>query len=464
MGDKVWRQGNALGNSPEITTSPVGQTRHPPPRGIRCIPPLPASIGEDGRGFKIKLENYAANGYVGGNQVKFTMIKRELTQELTETMRAYPVVTLTGPRQAGKTTLARWCFPSFSYASLEDPQVRELAVSDPVAFFARYPEPVIIDEIQRVPEITSWVQVRVDEDRKRKGRFLLTGSHQPELHQAVSQSLAGRTAILNLMPLSVSEVLGHEPQIATDALLLRGFMPEVHDQGMEPTRYYRNYYKTYVERDLRQLAQIRNLAPFERFMTLLAGRVGQVVNLSRLTGETGVSSTTLAGWLSTLEASFLVFRLQPFFSNISKRTVKSPKIYFTEVGLASYLLGLETPQQVSRDPLRGNLFENLVVADILKSRLNIGKEPNLFYLRTEKGFEVDLIMREGRTLRPVEIKSAATFNSEFTAALRRFCTAEPEAADPLLIYDGENFPERNGVRCANFRAWRGGAGGGGWHK
>ncbi|MGI6099546.1 MAG: ATP-binding protein [Lentisphaerae bacterium] len=392
------------------------------------------------------------------------MIKRELTQELTETMRAYPVVTLTGPRQAGKTTLARWCFPSFSYASLEDPQVRELAVSDPVAFFARYPEPVIIDEIQRVPEITSWVQVRVDEDRKRKGRFLLTGSHQPELHQAVSQSLAGRTAILNLMPLSVSEVLGHEPQIATDALLLRGFMPEVHDQGMEPTRYYRNYYKTYVERDLRQLAQIRNLAPFERFMTLLAGRVGQVVNLSRLTGETGVSSTTLAGWLSILEASFLVFRLQPFFSNISKRTVKSPKIYFTEVGLASYLLGLETPQQVSRDPLRGNLFENLVVADILKSRLNIGKEPNLFYLRTEKGFEVDLIMREGRTLRPVEIKSAATFNSEFTAALRRFCTAEPEAADPLLIYDGENFPERNGVRCANFRAWRGGAGGGGWHK
>jgi predicted AAA+ superfamily ATPase len=464
VGDKVWRQGNALGNSPEITTSPVGQTRHPPPRGIRCIPPLPASIGEDGRGFKIKLENYAANGYVGGNQVKFTMIKRELTQELTETMRAYPVVTLTGPRQAGKTTLARWCFPSFSYASLEDPQVRELAVSDPVAFFARYPEPVIIDEIQRVPEITSWVQVRVDEDRKRKGRFLLTGSHQPELHQAVSQSLAGRTAILNLMPLSVSEVLGHEPQIATDALLLRGFMPEVHDQGMEPTRYYRNYYKTYVERDLRQLAQIRNLAPFERFMTLLAGRVGQVVNLSRLTGETGVSSTTLAGWLSILEASFLVFRLQPFFSNISKRTVKSPKIYFTEVGLASYLLGLETPQQVSRDPLRGNLFENLVVADILKSRLNIGKEPNLFYLRTEKGFEVDLIMREGRTLRPVEIKSAATFNSEFTAALRRFCTAEPEAADPLLIYDGENFPERNGVRCANFRAWRGGAGGGGWHK
>ena len=165
------------------------------------------------------------------------MIKRELTQELTQTMRAYPVVTLTGPRQAGKTTLARWCFPSFSYASLEDPQVRDLAASDPMAFFARYPEPVIIDEVQRVPGITSSVQIRVDQDRKRKGRFLLTGSHQPGLHQAVTQSLAGRTAILNLMPLSVSEVLEHEPDIATDALLLRGFMPEVHEEGMEPTRY-----------------------------------------------------------------------------------------------------------------------------------------------------------------------------------------------------------------------------------
>jgi uncharacterized protein len=381
------------------------------------------------------------------------MIERDLTQELMQTMRAYPVVTLTGPRQAGKTTLARWCFPSFSYASLEDPQVRDLAASDPRALFARYPEPMIIDEVQRVPGMASSVQVLVDKDRKRKGRFLLTGSHQPGLHEAVSQSLAGRTAILNLMPLSVSEVLSHEPDISTDDLLLRGFMPEVHDEGMDATRYYRNYYKTYVERDLRQLAQIRNLAAFERFMALLAGRVGQVVNLSGLSGETGVSSSTLAEWLSILEASFLVFRLQPFFSNISKRTVKSPKLYFTEVGLASYLLGLETTLQVSRDPLRGHLFENLVVADIMKSRLNRGKDPHLFYLRTEKGFEVDLIVREGRTLKPIEIKSAATFNSSFLAALKRFCEAEAEAADPLLIYDGENYPERNGVKCANYRSW-----------
>ena len=382
------------------------------------------------------------------------MIERVLAKELTQTLRAYPVVTLTGPRQAGKTTLARWCCPTFSYASLEDPQVRDLAASDPRAFFARYPEPVIIDEVQRVPGITSSVQVLVDQNRKRKGRFLLTGSHQPGLHQAVSQSLAGRTAILNLMPLSVSEVLSHKTDIATDALLLRGFMPEIHDSGMDATRYYRNYYKTYVERDLRQLAQIRNLAAFERFMTLLAGRVGQVVNLSGLSGETGVSATTLAEWLSILEASFLVFRLQPFFSNISKRTVKSPKLYFTEVGLVSYLLGLETELHVSRDPLRGNLFENLVVADIMKSRLNRGKDPNLFYLRTEKGFEVDLIVREGHALKPIEIKSASTFNCGFLSALKRFCEAESDAAEPLLIYDGENYTERSGVKCANLRSWR----------
>jgi len=379
------------------------------------------------------------------------MIYRELTKELVKTMASYPVVTLTGPRQAGKTTLAKQCFPRFSYATLEDPAIRNLAESDPKSFFRKYPEPLIIDEVQRVPGITSSVQVLVDEDRKRKGRFLLTGSHQPGLHMAVSQSLAGRTAVLNLMPLSVHETLSHDSDISTDELILSGFMPEVHDDGKDPTAYYRNYYMTYVERDLRQLAQIRNLSAFERFMVLLAGRVGQVVNLSGLSGETGVSSTTLAEWLSVLEASFLVFRLQPYFSNISKRTVKSPKIYFTEVGLAAYLLGLESVQQVSRDPLRGNLFENMVVADVMKSRLNRGREPRLFFLRTEKGFEIDLIAQEGRSLHPMEIKSASTFNSAFVTNLRRFCKAEPDAKLPLLIYDGESYPERDDVRCVNFR-------------
>lgn len=382
------------------------------------------------------------------------MISRDMTEELVRTMESYPVVTLTGPRQAGKTTLAKWCFPSFSYASLEDSEVRNLAESDPKAFFRKYPEPLIIDEVQRVPGITSSIQVIVDLDRKRKGRFLLTGSHQPGLHQAVSQSLAGRTAILNLMPLSMHEALSHHATLSTDELILRGFMPEVHDEGKDPTVYYRNYFRTYVERDLRQLAQIRSLAAFERFMVLLAGRVGQIVNLSALSGEIGVSSSTLAEWLSILEASFLVFRLQPYFSNISKRMVKSPKIYFTEVGLAAYLLGLESPLHVSRDPLRGNLFENMVVADVMKSRLNRGRDPHLFFLRTEKGFEVDLILQDGRSLKPMEIKSAVSFNADFIVGVKRFCAVEPAAASPLLIYDGEGYPERNGVTCMNFREVR----------
>lgn len=379
------------------------------------------------------------------------MIPRTLADELIGTLKAYPSVMLTGPRQAGKTTLAKWCCPEFSYASLEDPEIRLLAESDPTTFFDKFPEPLIIDEVQRVPDIVSSIQVRIDQDRKRNGRFLLTGSHQPRLHETVSQSLAGRTAILNLMPLSVQEALPRHPDMATDEMLLNGFMPEIHDSRKDPTTFYRNYYKTYVERDLRQLAQIRNLAAFERFMVLLAGRIGQVVNLSRLAGEIGVSASTLSEWLSILEASFLVFRLQPFFSNISKRTVKSPKLYFTEVGLASYLLGLESPLHVSRDPLRGNLFENLVVAEAMKSRLNRGKDPRLFFLRTEKGFEVDLIVQEGPSLRPVEIKSAATFHSDFTTRLKRFCEMEPRATGPLLVYDGESYASRNGVKCANFR-------------
>jgi len=379
------------------------------------------------------------------------MIHRDLAKELVKTMAAYPVVTLTGPRQAGKTTLAKQCFPRFSYATLEDPAVRNLAENDPKAFFRKYSEPLIIDEVQRVPGITSSIQVIVDEDRKRKGRFLLTGSHQPGLHMTVSQSLAGRTAVMNLMPLSVHEALSSDPGLSTDELILRGFMPELYDDEKDPTVYYRNYFRTYVERDLRQLAQIRNLAAFERFMVLLAGRVGQIVNLSSLSCETGVSSTTLAEWLSVLEASFLVFRLQPYFSNISKRTVKSPKIYFTEVGLAAYLLGLESHLQVSRDPLRGHLFENMIVADIMKSRLNRGKDPRLFFLRTEKEFEIDLIVQEGRSLHPVEIKSAETFNPAFIANLQRFCKSEPDAKSPVLVYDGENYPERDGVSCVNFR-------------
>jgi len=378
------------------------------------------------------------------------MINRTMTAVLHRMAAQYPVVTLTGPRQSGKTTLAKACFPNHAYANLEQPDLRRLAHDDPHGFFVRFPPPVIIDEIQRVPDIASYVQAAVDKNRRAKGQYILTGSHQTDLHQTVSQSLAGRTALLRLLPLSLQEVatLGKLPD--ADGLIWKGFMPTLHDESIDPTAYYRNYFQTYVEKDVRQLLQIRNLNAFERFMTLLSGRVGQVVNLSGLSGETGVSSTTLGEWLSILESSYIIFRLHPYFANIGKRVTKSPKLYFTEVGLAAYLLGIENPSHVTRDPLRGGLFENMVIADLLKTRLNQGCDPGLFYLRDDKGFEIDLLVKQGRSLMPLEIKSSMTFNPDFIKPIRVFCEREKEARAPALIYAGEALPDVHGIRCVNY--------------
>ena len=378
------------------------------------------------------------------------MIARTMTDVLLRMAAQYPVVTVTGPRQSGKTTLAKTCFPNHAYVNLEQPDLRRLAHDDPHGFFARFPPPVILDEIQRVPEIASYVQAAVDTQPRAKGRYILTGSHQTDLHQTVTQSLAGRTALLRLLPLTLQEVasLGQRP--TADERMWKGFMPALHDEALDVTAYYRNYFQTYVEKDVRQLLHIRNLNAFERFMTLLAGRVGQVVNLSGLSGETGVSSTTLGEWLSILESSFIVFRLHPYFANIGKRVKKSPKLYFSEVGLAAYLLGIESPSQVTRDPLRGGLFENMVIADLLKTRLNQGRDPGLYYLRDDKGFEIDLIVQHGRSWMPIEIKSSMTFNSDFIKPIRIFCEREKSAEAPALIYAGESLPDVHGVRCVNY--------------
>lgn len=382
------------------------------------------------------------------------MIDRKISGFVLKEAASYPVITILGPRQAGKTTLAKTCFPGHRYVNLEDPPTRALAVSDERKFFALYPPPLLIDEIQRVPQLASSIQVRVDSDRDRMGEFVLTGSQQPRLAAAVSQSLAGRTSVLSLMPLTVGELRDAGIRPTTDEMLLRGFMPDVHVRKIPPSSYYRNYFQTYVERDVRQLINLKSLTLFERFMTLLAGRVGQVVNASSLAGETGVSATTVGEWLSILEASFLVFRLPPHFSNVSKRMVKSPKVYFTDVGLAAWLLGLETPEQVSRDPLRGQLFENMVVSDVRKQTFNAGGSPRLSFLRTEKGFEVDLIVSRGTTIQPVEIKSAMTYHESFAANLRRLAKAEGSVIRPCVVYDGEMAIPSAGegdVAACNFR-------------
>ena len=345
--------------------------------------------------------------------------------------------------------MARMQFPNHAYANLEAPDVRRLAISDPHAFFSQFPPPVIIDEIQRVPELLSTIQVLADSSRQR-GQYILTGSHQLRLQEAVAQSLAGRTALLRLLPLSIAELKANSITHTRDEFIYQGFMPRLYSEQVNPTRLYRNYYQTYIERDIRQMINLRSLTDFENFTRLLAGRVGQVLNLSSLANDVGVSSTTLKEWLSVLEASHAIFRLNPYFENFGKRIIKSPKIYFTDVGLASYLLGIESPALAARDPLIGNLFENMVVIEALKARLNAGKEPELYFYRDNKGNEVDLLFRQNRQLIPIEIKSAMTFNPEFAKGIAQFQKIASSTQKGYIIYAGNLTPELSHASVLHF--------------
>ncbi len=366
----------------------------------------------------------------------YGMIKRAIQHELALVAKEYPVVTISGPRQSGKTTLAKMQFPKHTYCNLEDPAIRRLAEQDPRAFFAQYPAPVIIDEVQRVPELLSYIQVLVDETSKR-GQYILTGSHQLLLRQEVSQSLAGRTALLELLPLSIGELSDAGIELARDEYIFQGFYPRIYSEGTTPSTLYRNYLRTYVERDVRQILNIKNLSLFEQFIHLLAGRTGQVLNLHSLGNDIGVTSKTLREWLSVLEASFIVFRLPPYFENFGKRMIKSPKIYFTDTGLLCYLLGIETPKQIMRDPAFGQLFENLVVIEALKARYNQGKQPNLYFFRDNNRHEIDLIFKKGRALHPVEIKAAMTWNFDFLKGIKHFQQIASDAEKGTVIYSGE---------------------------
>lgn len=358
-----------------------------------------------------------------------------MTKEARELARQYPVLTIIGPRQAGKTTLAKHAFPDHAYLNLEHPEEREFATTDPKELLRRHPDGVILDEIQRVPELLSYIQVEVDAE-PRKGQFILTGSHQGALKQAVSQSLAGRTAVLTLWPLSLEEHPNRSDTL--DAHLLHGTLPRVHADQQDPSKAYRSYLQTYVERDLNQLVRVRELASFQRFLKLCAGRVGQLLNVSSLAGDVGVSHGTIESWLSILESSFVIFRLQPYFENFNKRIVKSPKLYFVEIGLATHLLGIEEIEQVRRDPLRGALVENLMLAELFKARLNRGQEPNTYFLRDSNGAEIDAVLRRGHQLIGVEIKASSTFHTSFAKRLENFYRwVGDRVGGTFVLYGGE---------------------------
>lgn len=361
----------------------------------------------------------------------------------------YPVITVFGPRQSGKTTLVRMAFPDKPYRTLEDPDVRRIAREDPRGFFNDMPEGGILDEVQRLPDLLSYLQGIVDAD-DRPGRFILTGSHQPELHQGISQTLAGRTALLTLLPFSLSELSAYRESWDPFELSVLGAFPRIHDKKLKPDRFFSAYVQTYIERDVRALVQIKDLDRFQVFLRLLAGRTGQLVNYSSLSNDVGVSSTTIKNWIAVLKASFILFELPPYSGNLRKRLTRSPKLYFCDVGLACYLAGIDDASQLRRDRLRGGMYENLVILEFLKQRLNRGKAPDLCFYRDSRGNEVDLVVREGGTLLPVEIKSAATFVPEYINGIKRFREAVREPTDGgLVCYGGSKAFQFKDIRVLN---------------
>lgn len=377
------------------------------------------------------------------------MIEREITAVFKKAVKSHPVVTVFGPRQSGKTTLVRHVLPKYGYVNLENPKERRLASEDPESFFAQHPSPLIIDEVQRVPELLSWIQVRVDESGK-KGEYVLTGSHQPLLKEKVSQSLAGRTALITLLPFSLSELAAAGYSLSRDEAIYMGFLPRIYADGLDPTTANEEYYRTYVERDVRQLVQVENQAAFETFVRLLAGRIGQVVNFQSLSGDVGVDAKTLKRWMSVLEASYVVVHLQPYYRNFGKRLVKSPKVYFTDVGLAAYLLGITQSSQVVRDPLFGGLFENLVVLDLLKAKFNFQLRQDFYYIRDNGGIEVDLVLECNRKLNLLEIKGAMTPDNSFGANMVKMRKCTDDILSCNVIYAGEDWPLKGGGRFVNF--------------
>lgn len=378
--------------------------------------------------------------------------KRDIAPCFLESLKQYPIVTVIGPRQSGKTTLVKTLCEGYDYINLEQPDIREIAETDPRAIFNKYPSHLIIDEIQHVPKLLSYLQVIADE-KQQDGMFVLTGSHQYELHQALTQSLAGRTALLQLLPLSLNELGQVGIKATLNEHLLTGGYPRIYQKQLNPTNVYRDYVKTYLERDVRQMIHLKDLLTFQRFIKLLAARTGTTLNMSALGNDIGISHHTIKHWLSILQASYLITFITPYFENFGKQIIKRPKMYFTDVGLACYLLEIESLAQVDRDPLRGQLFETLVAMELIKTRLNQAREPHLYFYRDNNQREVDLIYKQGSQLLPIEIKSGQTFNQSFLKGLEFFkvLVGEERVTQSYLIYAGEEEYKVKGTQLLNFQ-------------
>lgn len=379
------------------------------------------------------------------------MIERTVSKKALQLASQYPVITITGPRQSGKTTLCRMLFKNKAYVSLEDIDERQYAEKDPRGFLSRFPNGAVIDEIQRVPDLLSYIQTIVDQTRK-EGLFVITGSQQFELLERLSQSLAGRTAIIRLLPFSLEEA--YPPEKASHSLeqvLYTGFYPRIFDKNLNPTEAMLFYVNTYVERDLRLLINVQDLSKFEVFLKLCAGRTGQILNLSSLGNDAGINHTTVKRWISVLEASYIVKLLRPYYKNFNKRLVKTPKLYFLDTGLVSFLLDIQNDTQMRSHPLKGSIFEGFVISELLKHRFNAGQTDNLYYFRDNTGNEIDVICDHGQTLTPIEIKSGKTLTSDFFKGLRFFAQLTDNIDRSCLVYGGEGGYTREGVEILGWR-------------
>ncbi len=376
-------------------------------------------------------------------------IQRELTKKLKQTFRQFPIVALIGPRQSGKTTLVKHVFPVLDYVSLEDPDTREFAQSDPRGFLDSYQKGVIIDEAQRLPELFSYLQGIVDK-KKKAGQFILTGSQNFLLHQQISQSLAGRVALLKLLPLSLLELESQPTDY--EHFLFKGFYPKLYASKIEPNDWYPNYLQTYIERDIRQLKDITNLGAFQKFIKMCAARTGQILNLTTLANDCGITHNTARAWLAVLEASFIVFLLKPHYKNFNKRLIKAPKLYFYDVGLAAHLLGIESSEQIKTHHLKGSLFESLIISELFKKRFNSGKIENCYFWRDKTGHEIDCLIEQGTKLSPLEIKSGKTISSEYFRDLNYWNKlAKASVADSFVVYGGNKNQKRSQAHVLSWR-------------
>lgn len=375
------------------------------------------------------------------------MIPRAAASTLQRLAQGFPVLVLTGPRQSGKTTLAKSVFSDKTYISLENPDERAFALQDPKRFLQRFPQGAVLDEVQRCPELLSWLQAWVDE-RGVMGDFVLTGSSQFDLMVGVTQTLAGRVGRVELLPLCADEMATSQKAPADlNAALFQGCYPALYDRDVSPPDWFANYISTYIERDVRQLVAVRNLTQFQTFVKMCAARSGQLLNLTSLGADCGISSVTAKQWLSVLEASYIVSLLQPLHRNFGKRLVKAPKLYFCDVGLAAWLLGIRDATSLDTHAARGALFETYVVSELMKQRLNAGQPRDLYFWRDSAGNEVDVVIESAQGLQAIEIKSGSTFASDWTDGLKKWQKfAGDESIQPSLAYGGTDSHEREGVQ------------------